>query len=91
MRGAVRPLLVPVLSLAKGPQRRRLVLTDDGLRGHESSVTTAGHPTADRGKKPFANPRAVAGVFTESSKILLFFSNPGPIGQGPYFTPVVKA
>ena len=29
-RGVVGPLLVTVLSLAKGPQRRRLVLRDDG-------------------------------------------------------------
>ena len=29
-RGVVRPVLVPVLSFARGPQRRRLVLPDDG-------------------------------------------------------------
>ena len=49
-RGVVRPVLVPVLSFAKGPQRRRLVLPGDGLRGHESCVTTARHPTDDRGR-----------------------------------------
>ena len=48
-RSVVMPLLVPVLSFAKGPQRRRLVLPDDILRGHESSVATAGYSTDDQG------------------------------------------
>ena len=90
-RGVVRPLLVPVLSLAKGPQRRRLVLLDDGLRGHESYVTTAGHPTDDRGR----NRSRIHAPWLELSpsrrKSFSFFSHPGPIGQGLYFTPVVKA
>ena len=37
------PLLVPLVSHAKGSQRRRLVLPDDGLQGYDSCVTTAGH------------------------------------------------
>ena len=90
-RGVVRPLLVPVLSLAKGPQPRRLVLPDDGLRGHESCETTAGHPTDDRGRNRLRIHAPWPELSLNRRKSFVFFSHPGLLQQGLYFTPVVKA
>ena len=89
-RGVVRPLLVPVVALAKGPRRCRLVLPDDGLRGYESSVTTTRPPTDGRGR----NNLQIHSPWPELSlnrRKKIFFAHPGAIRQGPYFTPAVKA
>ena len=60
------------LSSATYPQSPRTVRLDDTLWSHESSTTTVWYPTDDRGRTPFMNPYAVAGVITELSKHLFF-------------------